>query len=305
MSIQSTRNGFYYQDLYAVVLFLSKYSAKKQLVNFFVEFEYDVKGQKSYDIKLEYSDGDTIFTEVYEVKTGEAFKDSGKEVFNVVIEYIRLRNSHIINEKYKTTLVLCKDEGKAVRNFQKNALCLASDYGLLPEEARKALAYFKKNLPKTGIYKDDKELHGQIKSISFEEGDPIDVNGDETTAEIGTTICNRIQSIAKKIGIKEPNSTAFPEEILMNKLLGIIQHKAGLNEDLVPLFKGAMADFYMRQKFTTPAISSGDGGGIDKARSDVIQAMEKFEGRVTVDTIESNPAVLSEGSTIQTNGEQL
>src|SRR3990167_3043800 len=90
-SIFQTRRGFFYQDRYAVYIFLS-HLLKNDVKEFFTDFP--LQGQKSIDVRL--IDSQNI-EKVFEVKTGEVFKlDLNAEIRDAVMDLYKYQKGKIL-----------------------------------------------------------------------------------------------------------------------------------------------------------------------------------------------------------------
>lgn len=279
-AIRSTRIGFYYQDLYAILVFLSNYEAKRKMQKFFVDFEYDPANKKSYDVLVELIDdsGDTT-QDVYEVKTGQFFKEKASHVFEVVADYTKLRKSLVLTDKDKS-IIISKDRAVAVRNFRDHAQRLHHYSTLTTEDAQSALQYFKDRLSED-CYENDNDLHTSIKLINFEEGSPLLADVGDPSSDIKDNVREKVRRVARSLPINFPNPIAFPEDMLIHELLSIIQSKAGTQESLIEEFRGAMINYYARYKLQTEGISPGSGGSLELACNDIEQLMNEYEGTGT------------------------
>lgn len=292
-AIRSTRIGFYYQDLYAILVFLSKYEAKEKMEKFFVDFEYDSANKKSYDILIEFADNSGVTTQdVYEVKTGQFFKERTGLVFETVADYAKLRKNSVLNINDRSTIIISKDRAVAVRNFRDHAQRLHHYTTLTTEDAQSALQYFKDKLS-VDCYDSDDDLHISIRAIIFEEGSPLEATAGDPDSDIKDNVREKVRRVARSLHINFPNPIAFPEDMLIHELLSIIQSKAGSQESLIDEFREAMINYYARYKLQTEGISPGSGGSLELACNDIEQLMNEYEG-IAVNT----EATSSEGGEI-------
>lgn len=297
-SIQSTRAGFYYQDLYAVLSFLSAYEENHlEITGFFVDFGYDEEHDKSDDILMQFKqEDDTITASYYDIKTGDAFRANTKDVLAVIAEFIRRRKAGNISNIDTTHMVVSHDVGRALVNFKTHVDSLRLYKTMREEVVQKAVDYFKGNLP-DDCYTDINDLHTSLQLIKFvPSAPPLIVIDGEPMSDIRQTICTKIESIANKLNIENLNYTAFPKDMLINDMLSLIQASDGSNQDLTTQFKVAMANYYARSKTNTPDISPGESGGLNQAISAVKKVMNDFEsgGRGTPQVV---PDQIVEGAT--------
>lgn len=277
-AIRSTRIGFYYQDLYAILVFLSNYEAKRKMEKFFVDFEYDSTNKKSYDLLVELIDNSGVPTqEVFEVKTGQYFKEKTGLVFETVADYAKLRKNSVLSINDKSTVIISKDRAVAVRNFRDHAQRLHHYTTLSTEDAQSALQYFKDKLS-SDCYDSDDDLHTSIRAIVFEEGSPLTAIAGDPDSDIKDNVREKVRRVARNLPISFPNPIAFPEDMLIHELLSIIQSKAGTQESLIDEFRSAMINYYARYKLQTEGISPGSGGSLELACNDIEQLMNVYEG---------------------------
>lgn len=300
-SIQSTRAGYYYQDLYAILCFLSVYEENNfEIAGFFVDFGYDDERDKSDDVLIQLQqDDETVVTQYYDIKTGDNFREKKTEVMNVVAEFISRRKSLSIFEEDTTYVVVSHDVGTALLNFKNHTDSLNPKiYTTMREQiVKNAVSYFSDGLPE-GCYTDEADLHSSLQKINFvANAPPLVVTDGERMASIRQAIEGKIDSIASKLGLENLNYTAFPKSVLVNDMLNIIQASAGSNEDITSSFKTGIANYLARSKATTPEISSGENGGLNQSINAVRQAMKDFEtGRPSLSTVPDQNSL--EGSTI-------
>lgn len=288
-AIRRTRIGYYYQDLYALLVFLSRYMKnEEEILGFFVDCEYDAIKSKSDDVVLNIRKGDTTATEFYDIKTGDDFRNKHVKVLKVVGEFSRRRNIGQIKSDDTTYLVVSHDNGRAVATFKQHVDTLTTPHRPTDPLAKKAVEYFSKHIPKT-YYKSEASLHESIIKVSFKVGaPPLEVDDGDEQTEIRSVIKDKISGIATKAGIVSKdtaNSTAFPEDNLVDKMLGIVQNYAGTNLDMTDELKAAIEQFYARYKTRTKELDSGDTGGLSTALKDVRKALLEFEtGKQATDT---------------------
>lgn len=279
-TIASTRQGFHYQDLYAVLRFLTAYEEnRREIVGFFVDFGYDTVNDKSDDVLMQFRQpDDVIYSELYDIKTGDSFRTNKGEVLKVVGEFISRRKQGAISPGDTTSVVVSHDTGRALAALRMHTSSLRLGYKTTQKDVVKnAIDYFKTHLP-ADCYDDADDLYESLKLIDFiPAAPPLTVISGDATSDIRHTICAKIEAIAGKLGIENPNYNAFPKDILINNMLSIIQSSAGSNENIVQRLKAAMENYYARCKTETPYMESGESGGLNKALKAVRKVMSEFE----------------------------
>ncbi|HKX72587.1 MAG TPA: hypothetical protein VJM32_01095, partial [Candidatus Saccharimonadales bacterium] len=206
-TIASTRQGFYYQDLYAVLRFLTAYEENRlELISFFVDFGYDAANDKSDDVFMQFRQPDGIIYSMYfDIKTGDYFRENKAEVLGVVGEFIARRKRGDIAEGDTTHVVVSHDTGRALVAFKMHTDTLRLEYKTMREEVVKnAVNYFKTDLPK-GCYTDPNDLFDSLKLIDFiPAAPPLTVASGQAMNDIRYTIYGKIEAIADKLGIANP-----------------------------------------------------------------------------------------------------
>jgi hypothetical protein len=279
-TIASTRQGFYYQDLYAILRFLTAYEEnRREIVGFFVDFGYDTVNDKSDDVLMRFRQpDDVIYSELYDIKTGDSFRRNKGEVLKVVGEFISRRKQGTIPPGDTTRVVVSHDTGRALVALRTHTDSLRLGYETTHKDVVKnAIDYFKTHVP-ADYYNDADDLYESLKLIDFiPAAPPLNVISGEAMNDVRYTICAKIEVIAGKLGIENPNYNAFPKDILINDMLSIIQSSAGSNKNIVQPLKAAMENYYARCKTETPYMESGESGGLNKALTAVRKVMSEFE----------------------------
>ncbi|HUD06019.1 MAG TPA: hypothetical protein VMR18_03870 [Candidatus Saccharimonadales bacterium] len=291
MSIRSTRVGYFYQDIYAVHLFIKHY-LEHDILAIFVDYEYDSSGHKSFDIRIIKNDRDE---DNYEVKTGDAFKDQNTLIAEAFVDLIQAKKDGYISETGQAILLISPEFRAQIANYYAKLLYLKS-HTLGAPESPEAIALFAARMPAV-LCTDNTELHNRLKQIGVVCGEDNKIAHGERFSPIEQIVIAQIRSLAENLGIDSPNASVFPEETLLRELVYTVHANAGSNVSLYDEFRRLIISFFARYSLPTTEITAGIGGTLDESRKDVEDRLASFEGQtVTKPTaVDINPP---EGSTI-------
>lgn len=273
MPIRITRNGFWYQDLTAVNLFLEAYLGRS-VGAVFVDFEYDGDGQKSFDVRLAGRGG---ASKNYEIKTGDRFKTSPALIAGAFGDIIKARQEGHITTESQGCVLISPDFEAQIAEYNTHLRYIRS-HGSTTPRTRAALAAFMAALP--GLCADDQELYNHLTQLEVISGHNGEKANGERLCPLEHVIIGQIRRLAERIGINSPNSPLFPEEVLLNQLVYAAYAGAGTNEDLLPEFRRLLVEFYARYDLATPGVipgSAGSGGTISLSQQSIAQRLTEFE----------------------------
>lgn len=244
--INRTRNGFIYQDKYALLEIL-RFLGDGSLQEVYVELEYGTKNQ-SLDIKLVRSSGEET---IYEIKTGDNFKDDkNSKIKNAILglfDYFKQNKSHIIlvidNDLHASLAAVWADwlliqEIKHPTMAQKNK----------KERNIKTKEYWEGyGFSEMGISLDD------FKKFVCEIELKIGLNNEPThfnlTSDLDNAIKFEIETFADRHDVKDSASIEVPYHSIEGELLGIIQLAAsGKIKNLREAIGTRIADCLARRK---------------------------------------------------------
>ena len=123
MSIRQTRRGYGYQDKYSLFIFL-KYLLDKNLKKFFVDRSFGKEGYSVDIVVIPRSDDIEI---IYEIKTGENFKKSIKEIshaLEVLWNYQKYKSSIKYKIKCKFYIIVSSELSKNLDIIWRKLKCL-------------------------------------------------------------------------------------------------------------------------------------------------------------------------------------
>lgn len=231
-----TRRGFLYQDRYAILCYL-QHLLKKDIQRFYID--YPLEGKKSLDIKLMDSKSEE---KVYEVKSGEQFKEKPKEIKEALV------NLHLYSSKTsKTTLNLIIRKGfRNEISIYWNAILQLKRYRTLRSPvAQDALS----QLQKLGLPKMD--LHHFCQSLTLDDSFDDQKSGSaDSFPDIADQILSKIKDLIGVFGLHE-SEFEWPNKLLMYELLHESAQFAGSETDLNPLYKKVIIDFLIRRKLVS------------------------------------------------------
>lgn len=242
-TIFSTRNGFLYQDRFAVLTYLS-YFQSKEIKAFYVDFS--LANQRSLDIKLLTISNSEL---IYEVKTGESFKmdKRKKESSEIRDAFISLLGYKKLNPGAKLNLIISpKLQGGITTYWDKfSQINISSSFH--SRSAKKASAWLHKRLRIPGI-PNSSDFYLLCKDINIEASfsDQIQ-NDDDRYPDIDDAIIRKIDdlSILFKAGAC---SYELPSEHLLFQMLHECRRFAGTNTDLSPVFEEMIASFLTQRR---------------------------------------------------------
>ncbi|KKR17524.1 MAG: hypothetical protein UT44_C0008G0011 [Candidatus Levybacteria bacterium GW2011_GWA1_39_32] len=252
-SIFQTRRGFFYQDRYAVYIFLS-HLLKNDVKEFFTDFP--LQGQKSIDVRL--IDSQNI-EKVFEVKTGEVFKlDLNAEIRDAVMDLYKYQKGKnnilpglIVSRGLKPRISTYWDKIKGIQGYKRIA-----------GEAKNSLDWLKKDLNDSSLT--DKELFDFSKILNLDDFDnDIKNNEHDEHCDADGKVIDLIRDIGNSIGVNAMEAEYHPR-ILMNDILFLCREYAGTATNLYANILDAITAYFARRIFLDKRFVP-DGNNRDEA----------------------------------------
>ncbi len=235
-TIYATRLGFCYQDKYACLLFL-KQLRKGVLKELYTDFP--VAEQRSLDILLKVGTGESTEERVYEIKTGDKFKNDARrkkssEIRDVVINFIKYSEE---SPDFKGYISFSNGLRLQINNYltPANRLNLSSRMDSSTRAAAKELMT-KLRIDEMNTQRDTYDFFRRVKF------DPLPYSNDETWTTIDEHIAADIAAIATSLGTND-RTYELPNEYLTAKLLYITQKFTGSGEDVAKPLLAELMDF--------------------------------------------------------------
>ena len=237
-SIFQTRRGFFYQDRYAVYVFLS-HLIKNDVKEFFTDFP--LPGQKSIDVRL--IDSHDI-EKVFEVKTGEVFKlDLNAEIRDALIDLYKYQKGKsnilpglIVSRGLKPRISTYWDKIKGIQKYKRIA-----------GEAKNSLNWLKRDLNDDSLT--DRELFDFSKVLNLDDFDnDIKNNEHDEYCDADGKVIDLIRDIGNSIDVTVMEAEYHPK-ILMNDLLFLCREYAGTSTNLYANILDAITEYFARRRF--------------------------------------------------------
>lgn len=255
-SIYASRLGFCYQDKMACLLFL-KELREGTIRGLYTDFPID-ENQLSLDILIRVGSGDTIKERVYEVKTGESFKNdstsSGKkkgqssEVRDVILAFLEYSKQ---SPDFDGFISFSNGLGVGINNYigPANRLRL----GVTMTAPVRAAADELKTKLNIKALNTQRDIHKFFKRVRFDE-QPYD-NG-HTWSTLDEHIRSELIEIAKTLRVDD-HVHELPYEYLASKLLYSIQKHTGSGNDITKELLGEIMSFMCLRKLLDNHTVSG------------------------------------------------
>jgi len=242
-TIFSTRNGFLYQDRFAVLTYLSHFQSK-ELKAFYVDFA--LPNQKSIDIRLLTVNGGE---RIYEVKTGENFKmdrrkKDSSEIRDAFINLFEYKQS---NPAVKMSLIISpKLEGRITAYWDKiTQINLSSSF--LPQRVKEASTWLHKRLRIPGISRSS-DFYDLCKSINIESSfNDQAQNSNDRYPDIDDAIIRKIDDLSNSFRAGAC-SYELPSEHLLFQMIHECRKHAGTNIDLSPILEELIISFLAQRR---------------------------------------------------------
>lgn len=289
-SIFQTRRGFFYQDRYAVYIFLS-HLIKNDVKEFFTDFP--TQGQKSIDIRL--IDSHDI-EKVFEVKTGEVFKlDLNAEIRDAVMDLYKYQNdknnilpSLVVSRGLKPRISTYWDKIKTIQRYK-----------IIAGDAKSSLNWLKTDLNDASLT--DKLLFNFSKIFNLDDFDnDVKNNEHDEHCDADAKVIDLIRDMGNSIGVTVMEAEYHPK-ILMNDLLFLCREYAGTKIDLHIKMLDAITAYFARRKFLDKKFTP-DGNNRDQAFQEITDEI-KNEFRIKLGILTFTPTQssnnVSEGNEIQ------
>lgn len=247
-TIFATRRGFLYQDVYSVLEFLKLFQAK-EITEFYVDFTYDSRSQRSVDVKIVLTNG---LTKIIEVKSGQNFKqdkrkkDSSevRDAFLEFVEYGKLDNGALmvfaLSPEFK--------EKPRIFNYWQNLINLHN----IPTFTHEAQRITGSLLNKLRIpdFSYPQDFYQFVRNLEITPGDTDSHdNPDDPYSDIEDKAIQKVRDICGgthfQAGATEPE---LPCDILYYDLIYTCQKGAGSNADIYPRLKDKILKFVARRK---------------------------------------------------------
>jgi hypothetical protein len=299
-SIERSREGYSFQDNYALFLILKNLNQTKKAEAYYVDLTHNNKGN-SLDVKIEYED----LEEVYEFKITATEKNFFIELHKLLEYEKTIKNNKKIKKfliyspkidaliKFDiATLEYIQQERKSKR-FGKNRTDIKNEfYNRYRKECNKS---GKKNSKINPL--DEKSFFILLKSVEIKPGYSNEKKEFEDESELENAINGEINKLINNIKIDNIGIKVFSlnNEIIKNLLLVIIYGaKNGLN--IKSLIIKELCNIFAKRK-TLSEIINKESDYEKKFNSNCNLIIEQFEGKL-VNKISSKD--ISEGNIIIT-----
>lgn len=285
-TIYATRQGYLYQDKFALLSFLTHFLAK-DLLELYVDFPFDDPNQRSMDLRFILRDGEGKIEKICGVKTGDRFKnDTGtsddssqiRDAFKELNVYDSIARpadttlimSLVINPPFRDKISDCwrhlhKINGK--HNYADEVITSADWLHIYLSMSE---------------FRDGRSMFGFLKKIKIEDSysDLLDSEGEEMSP-LDYMIKGKVEELEKIFGVDSKNHE-LPTELLISKLLYICQKNAGNGRDIVDLFKKAVLDFFARRGI----VNRNDNTDYEKALEEMERKYTIWQSRDLVVVVE-------------------
>jgi hypothetical protein len=245
-TIYATRLGFCYQDKMACLLFLKELRAGT-IRELYTDYPMP-ENQHSLDILLKIGTSDTSKERVYEVKTGEYFKNDSKsttkkgqssEIRDVVLTFLEYSK---LSPDFEGFISFSNGLKIGINSYIGPANTLRLNARLTsPTRAAADDLKTKLGIPALNT---QREIHNFFKRVTFDEL-PYDNNHTWTTLD--EHIRSEITEIANALGIND-HVHELPNEYLAAKLLYTIQKLTGSGNDVTKELLAEVMDFMSLRK---------------------------------------------------------
>ncbi|OGE25744.1 hypothetical protein A2780_02545 [Candidatus Daviesbacteria bacterium RIFCSPHIGHO2_01_FULL_41_45] len=299
-TIKATRQGFLYQDKYALWLFLTHFLSKN-LAELYIDYPFgETAQQRSMDLRLILKESEDRVEKVYGIKTGESFKldmttehssqikEAFKELrlYEAVPHLAILDMLLIISPPLKSKIADCwnqleKLDGKANYGGEaKNAADWLFDYLEIAEFANgRGMFTFLKKIKIRDSYPDIPDGEGEDES-------PLDA-----------IIIRKIQKFAETLGVNSTD-TELPPELLFHQMLYLCQKHAGTGIDIAPILKMNILNFFAHRNMINRSGTADFGESLREIERRC-KTWEEADLLVVVTPLpQISPAVASEGGNI-------
>lgn len=233
-NIGSTRRGYLYQDRFAVLTYLREFQ-NKNIQEFYID--YPLKGKKSLDILHIDKNRNEI---IYEVKSGEIFKESSDEIKIAIInlkeqtdQYSNRKAKLIIRSGFKKDIAKCWTAIVAIKE-KRGIKGAKSDLVIL-----RSILKIEENISEESLFK-------TIKKIHLEDGDDDVFDNTIGSCKIDQQIISQIQNIARFFEV-EHWDYEYPAQLLMYQLHHLCCRDA--TTDIHPKFFEAIKCFLINRKY--------------------------------------------------------
>lgn len=240
-TIFATRRGFHYQDKVALYLFL-KHFRSRNLTSFFVD--YPLADQKSLDIRLLTRVGSE--EKVYEIKTGETFKDDEVEIASSMLDL------HTYGGTFPSVkLHLYMNHGylPTISEYWSHLTILRRYKILNSDRAHNSAQWLMEKLNfDQAIFPDQKSVHTFCSQIAIDDL-PADCNTSQSPSDpqLEGLILEEIESLISELGADSTNYE-YPKEILFHNLLYHLVRMSGSGEDTVPIIQDCIIEYITMRK---------------------------------------------------------
>lgn len=229
-TIQSTRLGFLYQDMYAILCYL-EHLLGKNVQKFYVDYPLD--GNKSLDIRIITTNN---VENVYEVKSGEQFKESKNEIVDAINNlyfYSRQR------PKAQLYLIIRKEFRCKISEYL-HALNRVQGYTLRKKDVSDGLRF----LPELEQKLSDKQRHAFYNTLKLDNS----LDDQNCNPNIEEVVLAKIKKLTYKFDLKWGDDK-WPDELLMHNLIYESLRNAGSSKDLNNVFQKVIVNFLVSRKF--------------------------------------------------------
>jgi hypothetical protein len=241
-TIYATRQGFCFQDKYACLLFLQELRTGK-LRELFTDFP--TQNQQSLDILIKTGDAGTATEErVYEVKTGQKFKDDASthkltEVRDVIQNFIKYLED---SPNAKCFITFTTGTARPLRQYTGPADILF-DSRRLDDPARRAADSLIALLG-SSLIGSQRNAFNFFKRVKF---DGLSYSNNQTWTRVDEDICSHITSIAQELSA-DTSVSELPNEYLLSKLYYTAQRHTGSGDNVAEHLIKEVVDFMMLRK---------------------------------------------------------
>ncbi len=298
-TIKATRQGFLYQDKYALWLFLTHFLSKN-LAELYIDYPFgETVQQRSVDLRLILRESEDQVEKVYGIKTGESFKldmttehssqikEAFKELrlYEAVPHLATLEMLLIISPPLKRKIADCWN--------QLEKLDGKTNYG---GEAKNAADWLFDYLEITEFV-NGREMFAFLKKIKIKDSYPDVPDGEgEEESPLDAIIIRKIQKFAEALRVNSTD-TELPPELLFHQMLYLCQKNAGTGLNIVPLLKKSILDFFAHRNM----INRNGTADFGESLREIERRCKTWEEAaivVVTPLSQISPAVASEGGNI-------
>lgn len=296
--IDATREGFTYQDRYALLLFLREIK-NKRLRQFFVDYPFG--SRKSLDIRIVSVDGEKI----YEIKAGDEFKQRKTEIYKTLASLYDYEKEFSGSPCQKNLIVSPGNEA-LFNNLKSNLEHLKTTIKITNRKTKLTHGQSSEEMANDFVKDFNKCTKNKLETsvlLNFLKTLNVPIVGpslskyEDDISELDKCIVAELHFFLKKASAT--NGEAFVSgRVIMLELLDLIQCGAGSKNDLLPSLQEKLCECIGRR---IAFDAQKRGGNIDEKIEECIRVVKskimQVTGIITDDTLSAS--VINEPEIIQ------